>query len=76
MPGGDRTGPRGKGSRTGWGMGFCGEPGKEEKEGPIRRFFRFGGGGWGFGRGRGSGWGRGPGGGGGWGRGWRRWFGG
>jgi hypothetical protein len=24
MPGMDRTGPRGEGPRTGWGMGFCG----------------------------------------------------
>ena len=24
MPGGDRTGPMGCGSRTGWGAGFCG----------------------------------------------------
>lgn len=23
MPGGDRTGPRGEGPRTGWGLGFC-----------------------------------------------------
>lgn len=73
MPGGDRTGPRGEGPRTGWGMGFCGWPGGEGKdassgEGPWRRFWRWGRGfGWGRGAGRGRGQGRGFG----WGRGFR-----
>jgi len=69
MPGGDRTGPRGEGPRTGWGMGFCGRPGKEggqdrPADAPLPRFWRWA---------RGFGWGRGRGGG--RGRGWRRWFG-
>jgi hypothetical protein len=72
MPGGDRTGPRGEGPRTGWGMGFC-WPGSKEKEArsaeaPLQRVWR-----WGRGFGRGFGLGRGLGGG--RGRGWRRWFG-
>lgn len=73
MPGGDRTGPRGEGPMTGWGMGFCGQPGKEEKEdrsadAPLPRFWRWARGfGWGRGRGRGQGGGRGFG----WGRGFR-----
>jgi hypothetical protein len=48
MPGGDRTGPLGEGSMTGWGLGYCGgynAPGY----GYMRPFF---GRGFGFGRGR------------------------
>jgi hypothetical protein len=74
MPGGDRTGPMGEGSRTGRGAGFCGgwrEPGFTTA--PGGRGFRRGWGGGGFGRGSGGGAGRG------WGRGWTsgwgRWFG-
>ena len=59
MPGGDRSGPMGRGSMTGWGRGFCGGPEAE-------RFERGTFGGWGRGYGRGGG------GGGGWG--WRNQF--
>ncbi len=55
MPGGDRTGPEGRGPRTGRGAGYCAgndEPGSTES-GPRRG----GGFGFGFGRGRGAGWG-------------------
>jgi len=55
MPGGDRTGPEGRGPKTGRGAGYCAgndQPGFTEP-GP-----RGGGGfGFGFGRGRGAGWG-------------------
>ena len=55
MPGGDRTGPEGRGPRTGRGAGYCignEEPGYMDP-GP-RRGAGFG---FGFGRGRGAGWG-------------------
>lgn len=55
MPRGDRTGPRGYGSRTGRGLGFCNgydSPGFTKGVGMGL------GGGWGRGRGRGGGWGR------------------
>ena len=63
MPGGDRSGPMGRGSMTGWGRGFCSGP-------EAGRFERGAFGGWGRGYGRGGG-GDG-GGGGGWG--WRNRF--
>lgn len=58
MPGGDRTGPRGQGSKTGRGMGFCGgarapgfgTPGLDSAARGLA------GGGWGRGGGRGRGW--------------------
>ena len=56
MPGGDRTGPEGRGRRTGLGAGYCAgndEPGFTEP-GPRRG----GGFGFGFGRGWGAGQGR------------------
>ncbi|MFW9917458.1 MAG: DUF5320 domain-containing protein [Candidatus Thorarchaeota archaeon] len=55
MPWGDRTGPRGFGSRTGRGLGYCSgysTPGYTKGPGM----------GMGWGRGRGGGWGRGRGG--------------
>ncbi len=58
MPGGDRTGPEGRGPKTGRGEGYCtgnDEPGFTDP-GPRRGF------GFGFGAGRGAGWGRGRGG--------------
>jgi hypothetical protein len=58
MPGGDRTGPTGKGPLTGRGAGFCAgddRPGYGPFRGFGRGFGRGGGGGWGF-RGRGRGW--------------------
>jgi hypothetical protein len=58
MPGGDRTGPMGRGALTGWGRGICGGS----------RSTRFQGGGY---AGGGRGFGRGAGGGG---RGWRNQF--
>ncbi len=65
MPGGDRTGPSGFGSRTGRGLGYCAgydTPGYSKGYGMGR-----GGGWW---RGGGLGFGRGPGRGRGYGRGW------
>jgi len=53
MPGGDRTGPMGRGSMTGWGRGFCGE-----SEAPQSARGGFVGRGRGFGRGGGGGWGQ------------------
>lgn len=47
MPGGDRTGPMGLGSRTGWGAGYCSGLGA-----PVFMSAGFGGGFWGGGRGR------------------------
>ncbi len=58
MPAGDRTGPLGKGSRTGRGLGYCegnDHPGYEKAPGQRR------GPGRGWGRGRGRGRGQGPG---------------
>ena len=59
MPARDRTGPRGQGSRTGWGMGHC--RGREDRtSGPGGRGFGMGRGrgrGMGPGRGRGRAWG-------------------
>ena len=67
MPGGDGTGPAGRGPRTGWGMGYCGGGpgiiggpwgyggwgyGGLGYGGPLGRGFR------GRGRMRGGGWGR------------------
>ena len=60
MPGGDRTGPAGYGSRTGRGLGYCSE---YDSPGFTRGVPRNGGGfgrGWGRGFGRGF-WGRGRG---------------
>jgi len=63
MPRGDRTGPRGMGSRTGRGLGFCsgyGQPGYMSSA-PTAGFGGgrgFGRGGQGFGNGRGFGGGR------------------
>ncbi|MFW6125047.1 MAG: DUF5320 domain-containing protein [Pirellulales bacterium] len=65
MPGGDRTGPRGEGPRTGWGMGYCGPDPAAESSPQGAGFGR----GFGFGFGRGRGRGRGGGG-----RGWRNLF--
>ena len=53
MPGGDGTGPMGRGSMTGWGRDFCGEP-----EAPQFKRGGFGGRGTGNSRGYGVGWGR------------------
>jgi len=50
MPGGDRTGPLGRGPVTGWGRGFCGEA-----DGPQFARGGYGGQGRGFGRGGGGG---------------------
>ena len=61
MPGGDGTGPRGLGSMTGRGMGFCAGFNVPGYMNPPA----YGGRGMGFGRGRGFGRGMG------WGRGWR-----
>ena len=66
MPGGDRTGPQGKGSRTGRGLGFCSgsdKPGYQSNEEPQGKGFnnnlRKGRGlGLGAGRGQGRGLGR------------------
>lgn len=52
MPGGDRTGPMGAGSMTGWGSGYCG--GASYPRGFARG--SFGGRQGGFGRGGGRGW--------------------
>jgi hypothetical protein len=60
MPGGDRTGPRGLGSRTGRGLGYCaGYDTPGFTKGPGMGFGR--GRGWGIGYGRGFGYGRGRG---------------
>jgi hypothetical protein len=63
MPGGDRTGPRGMGARTGRAAGYCSGHGVPGYANPVpgRGF------GAGFGRGRGGGFGGG-------GRGWRNMF--
>jgi hypothetical protein len=63
MPAQDRTGPRGQGPRSGWGLGLCGPR--------DRGMFR----GRGRGRGEGRGWGQGRGLGRGWARGLGRWWG-
>ena len=58
MPGGDRTGPRGLGSRTGRGLGYCsGYDTPGYIKGPGMGFGRGWGRGWGVGYGRGRGWG-------------------
>jgi hypothetical protein len=63
MPGGDRTGPMGRGPRTGRGLGDCARD--EPLRGPDRKGYpgpgqgRGRGRGWGFGRGLGRGLGRG-----------------
>ncbi|MFX1390587.1 MAG: DUF5320 domain-containing protein [Promethearchaeota archaeon] len=62
MPGGDRTGPRGLGSRTGRGLGYCAgydTPGYTKGPGMGLGGGRWWGGGYGrgFGYGRGRGWG-------------------
>jgi Family of unknown function (DUF5320) len=54
MPGGDRTGPRGLGSMTGRGAGYCGGYDRPGFANPVPGYgMRFGGrfGGWGGGRG-------------------------
>lgn len=64
MPRGDGTGPRGEGSRTGRGLGFCAGYGRPGFVNPGGRGYGsgygygFGGGGrgWGAGRGFGGGW--------------------
>ena len=59
MPFGDRTGPRGRGSRTGRGAGFCA---RYDMPGYMNRGLGFNRGrGRGFGRGRSGGFGRGRG---------------
>ncbi|MFH0883353.1 MAG: DUF5320 domain-containing protein [bacterium] len=63
MPGFDRTGPFGRGSRTGGGMGYCGRGRYADHPG-----YGLGSGGRPWGGGRGRCWG----GGGGWNRGWSR----
>ncbi len=73
MPGGDRTGPLGRGPRTGRGLGYC--SGSDRPGFMSRTFGRLG---LGFRRGRGGGRGRagrgaGRGAGAGRGRGWRFW---
>jgi hypothetical protein len=56
MPGGDRTGPLGQGSRTGRAAGYCsGYPGPGYANPSVPGYGR----GFGFGRGRGRGFGRG-----------------
>ncbi len=58
MPGGDRTGPRGLGARTGRGLGYCaGYDAPGYAYGPGYGYGRGGGRGmaWGYGRGRGYG---------------------
>jgi hypothetical protein len=50
MPGGDRTGPMGRGPLTGWGRGFCGTT-----RSPQFQRGGYAGGGRGFGRGAGGG---------------------
>lgn len=64
MPGGDRTGPEGKGPMTGRRMGYCADNDKNDQENRPRfwgrrRRFRNGEGARGRGRGRGLGRGRG-----------------
>ncbi len=54
MPGGDRTGPEGRGARTGRALGYCAG---YDSPGYTKGFPR--GRGFGFGRGFGRGWGRG-----------------
>ena len=62
MPGGDRTGPRGLGSRTGRGLGYCaGYDNPVYTKGSGMGFGRGGGRGRGVGYGRGFGYGRGHG---------------
>ena len=62
MPGGDRTGPRGFGSRTGRGLGYCaGYDSPGYTKGSGIGFGRGGGRGWGVGYGRGVNYGRGRG---------------
>jgi len=58
MPFGDGTGPRGMGPMTGRGAGYCAGFGRPGFANPIlgRRWFDFGWGVWGRGRGRGFGW--------------------
>ena len=59
MPGGDRTGPRGLGSRTGRGLGYCaGYDTPGYIKGPGMGLGLGWGGGRGWGRGRGLGYGR------------------
>jgi len=53
MPGGDRTGPRGEGSRTGWGLGDC-EGNDQPDSTAFRPFSRMGRGFRSGGRGRGG----------------------
>jgi hypothetical protein len=40
MPGFDRTGPRGEGPMTGWGLGYCGTPAgrRRVRSWPFRQF--------------------------------------
>ncbi len=58
MPGGDRTGPRGLGSRTGRGLGYCtGYDTPGYTRGPGMGLGRSHGRSWGGGYGRGRGWG-------------------
>jgi len=60
MPGGDRTGPRGYGTRTGRGLGYCaGYDAPEYAYGPGFGYGRGGGRGMAWGPGRGRGYGRG-----------------
>lgn len=61
MPGEDRTGPMGKGPRTGRGLGRCGTPDKEQKDTEGTPENQENEGGWGRGRGEGQGRGRGRG---------------
>ncbi|TKJ18759.1 MAG: hypothetical protein CEE43_17330 [Promethearchaeota archaeon Loki_b32] len=62
MPGGDRTGPRGLGSMTGRGLGYCaGYDAPGYTIGPGMGLGRGWGRGWGVGYGRGFGYGRGVG---------------
>ena len=62
MPGGDRTGPRGLGSRTGRGLGYCaGYDTPGYTKGPGMGLGRGWGRGWGVGYGRGFGYWRGRG---------------
>jgi hypothetical protein len=61
MPGRDRTGPRGDGPRSGWGLGLCRPARKESAEAPDAKASdeedpsSETGPGWGPGRGRGGG---------------------
>jgi len=62
LPGGDRTGPRGLGSMTGRGLGYCAGydmPGYTKGPGMGRGWWRGRGIGYGRGMGYGRGWGRG-----------------